>query len=78
MNTIAETGAGFDSVTTFKLRLTHRKSVSRFNAVKTRNDQRANDNGGKYSGKEERREFIVQKLFDKNAETRIKQTYSVP
>lgn len=78
MNAIAEIFTGFDSAGVVKLPDALRQSIERSNAVKTRNDYHKKGNGGKNSGKEKRREFIVKKLSEKNAETRIKRAYSVP
>ena len=72
MNTIAETFTGFGAAAVFKLPYTLRQSVARLNAVKVWNDHHKKDNGGKNSGSEKSREFIVKKLFEKNAEPRIK------
>ena len=70
--TIAEIFACCGTAAVFKLSETLRQSVAGLDAVKTRNDRHKKDNGGKNSGKEKCREFIVKKLSEKNAETRTK------
>ena len=78
MNAIAELFTGLGSAGVSELLYALRRIIAGLNRVQARNAHRAKDNGGEHSGKEKRREFIVQEPSEKNAETRIKQAYSVP
>lgn len=71
MNTTTELFSGFDAIGIFKLSHTLFVSIVRFDAVKLWNYDDANNHRGKYSGKEQERKLITEKLFEESAEPQI-------
>ena len=72
MNAVAEIFTGFEFAAVVKLFQTLRQRIARLDAVKRRNADHADDDGGKRAGEEKNRKFFAEKPFEKIAQTCIK------